>query len=382
MKSRARLGAAKATLKSKKVKASRVAQYLADSKHMGDEPDFNGRPVSGLELLAAYNWYNYMCSKSDARQYLEEYLKSSGMKSELQALKRVPDAWVNLQAGWMARLMVRGAVVDKHAFDRRLQETLDKEDTKAAVEQEPVQEKPDRVPVTVQDRTSERVSDAVGELEETIDRDGWTVDVYDWFTRKQLPPLYARRAADFFKPVADEASEVLKRGADPQLLEGYKRFTKAQLRTRAEFYKKLLVDCERFADVAKKQKAPRKKKPVSVEKKLKAFKYQKESKDFKVASINPEKVIGAQELWTFNTKYKTLNCFKARDAGGLTVKGTSLADYSESDSSGYRLGRKAEDSIAVALKGGKRALSALVKGLTACDLQHRCNENTVLLRAE
>lgn len=382
MKSRARLGAAKATLKTKKVKASKIAQYLADAKHMGDEPDFRGKTVEGLELVAAYNWYNYMCSKSDARQYLEEYLKSSGKKSELQALKRVPDVWVNLQAGWMARLMSRGAVVDQTAFKRRLQETLAKAGTKQDQESEADQPKVQPVRVSVQDRTAEKVSDTIGELEETIDRDGWTVDVYDWLTRKQVPPLYAKKAAEFFKPVAEEAEEVIRRDVAPQLAEGYKRFTKAQLKARAEFYRKLMVDCERFADVAKKQKAPRKKKTVTAEKRLKGLKYQKESKDFKVASVNPEKLLGAQELWTFNTKYKTLHCFRATDAGGLSVKGTSIADYSESSSFGYRLGRKAEDSIAVALKGGKRALSALVKGLKPCDLQHRCNENTILLRAE
>ena len=366
-------------IKTKKVRPSKAAQYLADTKHMGDEPEVRGRSLEGMELLTAFNWYNYMCSRTDAREYVETYLKATGRQGDLRELRRVPDAWVNLQAGWLARMVSRGGLVDRALLDRRIGEMLSRSGSRVDDESEseptPAEKRP-----SVRERVVDKASDVIGELEELIDQQGYTVDVYDWLTKKQVAPMLARRVREFFKPVADEALEVVGRSPDPQLVEGYARYSKAQLRRRSAFYQKLLEDCDRFADVAKKQKAPRKKKPLTTEKVLKNLKFQKESKEFKVVSINPEKIVGAQELWTFNTKYRTLSFFQALDRGGLSVKGTTMVGYDESLSKGYRVGRRTEESVGVILKGGKRAVSKMLEGLKECTLQHRCNENTILLR--
>ena len=110
------------------------------------------------------------------------------------------------------------------------------------------------------------------------------------------------------------------------------------------------------------------------------FRSQKESKEFKVVSINPEKMLGADELVTFNTKYKLLTVFAALDRSGLSVKGTTVTNYDETKSKSYRIGRKTEESVEVALRGGKRAMSKMLDSLKTCNLQHRINENTILLR--
>jgi len=368
-------------IKTKKVRPSKAAQYLADAKHMGDEPDVRGRSLDGMELLAALNWYNYMCSRTDAREYVETYLKANGRTAELRELRRVPDAWINLQAGWYSRMITRGGLVSREVLERRIQEMLSRSGSRVEDEEEPAV-KVVEVKPSVRERVIDKASDVIGELEEVIDQQGYAVDVYDFLTKRQVAPMLARRVREFFKPVCEEAQELIGRDPDPQLVEGYRRFSKAQLRQRAAFYQKLLDDCDRFSDVAKKQKAPRKKKPVSVEKVLKGLKFQRESKEYKVVSISPEKVVGAGELWTFNTKYRTLSFFQAQDRGGLSVKGTTLVGYDESLSKGYRIGRKTEEAVGIILKGGKRAVSKLLEGLKECTLQHRCNENTILLKVE
>ena len=133
--------------------------------------------------------------------------------------------------------------------------------------------------------------------------------------------------------------------------------------------------------MTKKTRAPRKPRPVSVEKKLKSFKYQKEDNTFKIASINPEKVIGAQELWTFNTKYKIVTVFRAIDRGGLQVKGTSIIGYDEKNSASKGCGRKPEEILSKLQNGGKIILRKLMDELkTDKPLQYRINENTILVR--
>ncbi len=374
-------------LKTKKVRTGKVAQQLADIKYMGDEPEVNGKNRSELDILKLLNWYNYMCSRSDARQYIETYLKSKGRTNELRALKNVPDNWVNLQAGWAARIMSRGGLGWESSFELRLRETLDKAGTffEESSEDKKTIEKPKS---NIQDRIADKASDTIGELDELIDKNGWAIDIYDWLTKKQVTPVTARKIRDFFKPIADEAMElnharvISTKNIDKQLIEGYSHLTRTQVRDRAAFYMKLIADCDRFADVAKKQKAPRRKKAIPVEKKLKNLKFQQESKEYKLVSIKPEKIIGASELWTFNTKYRTLSVFYAVHMDGLEVKGTTIENYDVNKSKTYRIGRKTEQHIATALKGAKRIVSKMLEELKTVGLQHRINENTILLRIE
>ena len=384
MARRTMLTAAKG-LKTKKVRTGKVAQQLADIKYMGDEPEVNGKNRSELDILKLLNWYNYMCSRSDARQYIETYLKSKGRTNELRALKNVPDVWINLQAGWTARIITRGGLGWENAFELRLRETLDKAGVSAeeASEVKKTVERPVEKPKpNIQDRIADKASDTIGELDELIDKNGWAIDVYDWLTKKQVTPVTARKIRDFFKPIADEAAELVANKPSSQLMEGYKNLTKTQQKQRAAFYMKLIVDCERFSDVAKKQKTPRRKKVVPVEKKLKGLKFQQESKEYKLVSIKPEKIIGAAELWAFNTKYRTLTVFNSAERSTLDVKGTTIINYNETTSKTYRVGRKTEQHIATALKGAKRAVSKMLEELKTVGLQHRINENTILLRVE
>ncbi len=384
MARRTMLTAAKG-LKTKKVRTGKVAQQLADIKYMGAEPEVNGKNRSELDILKLLNWYNYMCSRSDARQYIETYLKSKGRTNELRALKNVPDVWINLQAGWTARIITRGGLGWESSFELRLRETLDKAGVSAeeASEVKKTAEKPVEKPKpSIQDRIADKASDTIGELDEFIDKNGWSIDVYDWLTKKQVTPVTARKIRDFFKPIADEAVELIANKPNSQLMEGYKNLTKIQQKQRAAFYAKLIDNCERFSDVAKKQKTPRRKKVVPVEKKLKGLKFQQESKEYKLVSIKPERIIGATELWAFNTKYRTLTVFNAAEHSTLDVKGTTMINYDEVKSKTYRVGRKTEQHVATALKGAKRAVSKMLEELKTATLQHRINENTILLRAE
>jgi len=121
---------------------------------------------------------------------------------------------------------------------------------------------------------------------------------------------------------------------------------------------------------------------VSVEKKIKSLKFQKEDATYKIASISPEKVIGAMELWTFNTKYKTFTVLRAIDRGVLQIKGTSIINYDENSSLTRSCGRKnPEEFLKRILDGGKLVLRKVLDELkTEKPLAYRINENTILLR--
>ena len=85
-------------------------------------------------------------------------------------------------------------------------------------------------------------------------------------------------------------------------------------------------------------------KAIPVEKKLARFSYMKESPELKVASHNPVKIIGAKEVWSYNTKYDIVNVFRAQDEKGLSVDGVRISGYNTKTSKGKKV-RKWRDQV-------------------------------------
>lgn len=361
--------------KTKTVRVSKSEQYLVNRKYLGDEPILKGE-YTNTDYANALTWYNYMCTNSEARDYIKDYLKSKGRMIELKTFNRVPDAWIPTTAAWVARIMSRGANVGEETsqfFETRLSECL----KKAEIVVENKEEKQNVI--SVQQRMRERSQDIIGEIEELLDN-GEEFSLYDWLKANEIPAAYSPMIVSYYTPWLAELLEASE-GEDDQLKEAYRNLTKKQLKKRIMFFNKLIEDAERYGSVTKKTRAPRKPRTVSNEKLLKNFKYQKEDKNFKIASINPEKIIGAQELWTFNTKYKTLSVFRALDRGGLKVRGTSIINYDEKNSMTKRTGRKPEEYVDKVLKGGKIILRKIMDELkNGAPLAYRINENTILIK--
>ena len=367
--------ARRAALIAKKTKTPRVSRseaYLINRKYMGDEPEFLGALTEG-EMAIAYNWYNTMADKSDIKEYTETWLKSQKRLEELKKFKAVPDEWVNHTCGAIARMINRGYEVPAHSAEF-LEKTFAYTLTKAKVQAES-----DIPKVSIQDRMRERAHDIIGEIEEMIDA-GEDFSVYDWLKAKEIPATYAPIIASYYAGPLTELIEAYE-GKCPQLKEAYAYMSKKQIGERIKFYHNIVSDADKYAGVAKKTRAPRKPRPVSKEKILKNLKYQKEDNTYKIASVNPEKILGAQELWCFNTKNKVVSVFRALDRGGLSVKGASITGYDESSSCSKGTGRKPEIVLDKIQKSGKIILRKLMDELkTDKPLQVRMNENTVLMK--
>jgi hypothetical protein len=356
-------------------RVSRSEQYIVNYKYLGEEPLFDKVP-SISEYSQALTWYNYMCTNEEARDYLKDYLKSNSRIEELKKLNRVPDSWISTTACWIARMITRGSKMPETSqvfLEIKIKDML----SRAKVE-EPVVET-EAKKLTVKERINEKASDIIGEIEEMIDS-GVKFSLYDWLKSKATPSIYSSIIVKKYTPWLGELLEALG-GNDNQLKEAYRYLSKKQLKELVLFFNSLIEDAERYGAVTKKTRNPRKPRAVSVEKKLKNLKYQKEDKEFKIASVNPEKIIGAQELWTFNTKYKTLTVLRAIDRGGLQIKGTSVLGYDENNSVTKRTGRRPEEYVKKVLEGGKIVLRKLMDELKKeASLAYRINENTILLK--
>ena len=171
-------------------------------------------------------------------------------------------------------------------------------------------------------------------------------------------------------------------GTDPDLKEGYRNYTKPQVRKLLEFYTKIVSDAEQYSANAKKaRKINRKPRVVSVEKVVKNLKFKKTDQEYKLISIEPAQIMAAQELWTFNTRNRMLTVYRAQDAGGLGVKNVKITGYSESTSTSKRL-RKPEEVLQKVLTGGKPTLRTLMDEIKTkpVGFSSRIVADTILLR--
>lgn len=366
----------------KKPRKTRSEVYMVNVKYMGEEPKFKPGPISDIDKSRAYGWYGTMCDTDDAREYLDTFLKSLNRLEDAKKVKRIPDSSFPLTCAWLARMASQGV---KHSektmefFNARVAEAIA---LKAAAEEKkedaPVKEKPN-----IQERIRDRVAELIGDFEEVLDKhlrgELKEFDAYEYCQKTGLPAQHAVKIASYYAPIYEELEEALE-GKDSQLKEAYARCGKNWLKVRIGFLENMLEDLLKYGTNAKKLRVPRKKKPQSVEKKLKNFKYKKEDQEFKLASVPPENIVGAQELWTYNTKYKTLSVFRALDRGGLDVKGASIDKYDEKTSTTRRTGRQAEKIVQGVLGAGKVALRKTMDDLKEAELQSRIGEHTVLLR--
>lgn len=151
-----------------------------------------------------------------------------------------------------------------------------------------------------------------------------------------------------------------------------------------KFYEKIFAACsaiEQKSKVNRKRRVTKKSK--TIESMIKNLKYQKEDQGLMAVSIHPEKIIGAKELWVYNTKTRLFGCYRSLDDTGLSVKGTTLQDISLDNSEFKKVRNPKALMTMIRNKKTKRGYSGAYKKLTTKpqDLTARINANMILLAA-
>ena len=142
-------------------------------------------------------------------------------------------------------------------------------------------------------------------------------------------------------------------------------------------------------DTAKANRKPRKRRRDK-EKMVSKLKFRVNDEKFQLASINPQEIIGASELWVFNIKTRKLGRYVAktidplhqrREGSGLSVKGTTIQSYNEDESIQKTL-RKPEEKLKEFKEAGKIKVKKFLDEINAVDikLNGRINPETILLK--
>jgi len=138
-----------------------------------------------------------------------------------------------------------------------------------------------------------------------------------------------------------------------------------------------------LAQEAKVNRKPKAKKTVPAEKIVAKLKYKKADEPLKLVSINPADILGAKELWTYNTKSRKLGKYIASEFADLGVKGTSIVNFDENKSVQKTL-RKPIDQLKDFKAAGKVALRKFLDDINAVDtkMNGRINEEIMLLKVQ
>ncbi len=384
---------------------------------------------------ASSDWYYQSFKASDLQPHLFQWMLDSKdyTKADVSALKALPGWRLSAILCINAKLLLDGmpnynkkeddywqSLAGTTGTTKPVTEWMTKqikqliEEGSSVVKEKKVEEKKKSnvyVP-TIQERIREQAYMQSEALEEWLE--GWLVDPksfdpkgFDFkkhFQSMNVTQAHARKLKTFYENALDDFKELdryptagqLKKMDETtqdmwaQLKEGYGHFKKADIKNYTIAIESLMAALDFVIDSAKINRKPRKAKPKSATKLVEKLKFCKAYDKYKVASILPDQIIKANELWVFNTKTRKIGKYIAknidpqgqqREGTGLSVKGTTIIGFDETKSIQKTL-RKPDDQLKEFKAAGKVKLRTFLDEIKTTDtkLNGRCNPDTLLLK--
>jgi len=350
----------------------------------------------------AMEYYRLEFSGKDLKPAVVKWMTSIECdKKDIVAFKKTKDNRCNVTMGAIASCLLRGMPAVRADFNdgrdttvwlrKQIVEVIaqgkddvDEDEVKAAEAAKPAVYTP-----SIQDRVKEAAYRMTEELEDAIE--GFQTDpdsfdpkafkVLNLLKGKQVKAAHARIIKDFYARDLAELEELASGKGDEQLKEGYSHRSKKQVKNLIAFYQEIMMACDMLAQEAKVNRAPRKTKAVSKDKLVAKLKFMKTNEPLKLVSINPIDIIGAGELWIFNTKTRKLGRYVAAEFNTLNVKGTTITNFDEFKSIQKTI-RKPEEKLKEFKAAGKVQLRKFLDDVNATDtkMNGRINEETILLK--
>ena len=383
---------------------------------------------------SARAWYYENYKPADLYPAVWKWMEQNDYtKEQLKQAKAAPSHELSITAGITAKLLMNGMPDYNEKHDKyweslpgtmgntapatkflkaRVERAIQAGTSIVEQKKEVEKEKANVYVPTIQERIRDQARLQAEALEEWLDgfiSDKKTFDPkgFDFekhFQATGVTQAHARKLRGFYENELDDFKELerfptagqLKKMSEheqdmwAQLKEGYAHLKKADIKAFTTAIEELMTALDFVIDTAKATRAPRKAKPKSATKLVEKLKFLKVDEKFKLASVAPEQIIGASELWVFNIKTRKLGKYVAknpdptgmgRDGSGLQVKGTTILGYNEEQSIQKTL-RKPTDQLKQFKDSGKVKLRKFLEDIKTTDtkLNGRCNPETVLLK--
>jgi hypothetical protein len=394
-------------------KAGRV--LAPDSKWTGEEPDWHGWekwPVNQFYRTRhrALQFYNYYLDAASMKPMVLAWMKKEGYsQTQINTIKDANPNVLPSTVGKLVRCLERGMPSlhpEAHEYFATLPfheippvpknecTTVKREinaalsilnDVKHASSKELTDKPKIYVPTPLERIKSKVEKDIIATLLDPL-LDAWitnsnaTVNLVSNLRDGKVPTQGCKFILDWLNKVYAEYNGAYSKEC-PQLVEGYNYLSRVDLRKIVKNIDTMIADVNAHAKIKVSMRKTRVKKVKDASKQVARLKYQTNSSEYNVDSINPERVPTAQRLYVFNTKTRQLGVYLAKGSSGFEVKGTSIKGYDESASYTATL-RKPKDVLTALLSSTPKALD---KTLDAVNLKKkaangRFNEHTILLK--
>jgi len=341
----------------------------------GAEPKISAE-LSQIDLTQALSWYSQNRDNKDAFKYATDYFKKKLKVAVPAGIKSQPQTF-----GFVCRIVTNGGILvgkDKEWFDKTINELRGTVDVIKPTKTGNV--------VSIQDHIKRKSSECIGELEGQLDE----IILSDFKSNPapiavmnslEVKGAHIKYIVEHFKMRRAEYDSILITD-DTLIKEAYSNFTKPQLKKLVAYCDQVILVGAQIAGEAVKTRKPRKRKNKTPEQLLSKLQYCKEFADLKLQSIEPKTILGATQLWVYNTKTRKLGCYISEDASGFSVKGTSLTGYSENKSICKTIRVPTMTRMNEVLTAGKVALRSILIDIRAAEgkLTGRINSDTILLR--
>ena len=326
----------------------------------GKEPEWkNHKQTSNYnsEMIGALTWYRNVASPADRKRWLIVWAKRRGDFKESD-IKKLPDEYI-ITSSAVARMVEQGfnfkekditSVKDKiSSLIKRFVVDGDKNKTKP---------KPKKSPRDIAD---EKLSPFYTMYDMYIDGTKKELDTLEnTLNKSQLTELLK-----YYTIQLDDANE------------NKEAYDKASIPDLKKKLGKIIKDIQ-SVQVIKTITKVRKKRVVTKNKQVQKLKYQTDFAEYGVVSINPENIIGANVVLTFNTKNRQLAMYISEC--GISVKGSTLKDFDGDES--YAKTIRNPSKFLAQLTAVKKS-QKLIDGVKAVKktLTGRINKDTIILKA-
>ena len=352
------------------------------------------------QFHSAMAWYRLESSAKELKPKVIDWMGRQGCtKEDISAFKKTKDNRCGMTMGAVAACLIKGMPAVRDEFNdgrdtavwlrARINEVIEQGRDDLDDNDTVVEVKKDVYVPSIQERVREVSLGMTEEIEAAIEAfqtDPETFDpkafkVLNLLKAKQAKAAHARIIRDFYARDLTELLELASGKADEQLKEGYSHRSKKQIKSFIAFLQEIESACNMLMQEAKVNKKPRAKKAVSKDKIIAKLKYKKSDEPLKLVSINPADIIGAQELWIFNSKTRKLGKYVAAEFQELGIKGTTITGFSETKSVQKTL-RKPAEQIKAFKEAGKVVLRKFLEDINAVDtkMNGRINEEIMLLK--
>tara|TARA_Y100001938_G_scaffold150689_1_gene242832 strand:+ start:4050 stop:5162 length:1113 start_codon:yes stop_codon:yes gene_type:complete len=248
--------------------------------------------------------------------------------------------------------------------------------------------KPIKIKISIQDRIKNQVGEYLESLNVETDKFLDNIkkkpkfDIAAWLKNREVKSVQSSMIAEEFEPTLQELNDAYDK-KDEQLVEGYDFLTRPQLKKFRDLIKEIIDTCRQHSKLSKAVRKPRRKKSRTPGQIIKKLQYCEKSDEYGVSSIDPRKIVGANKVVVFNTKYKKLAIFEASPlVDGLSVKGTTIVGFDDKKSREKTV-RKPQEIIKDCATSGIRVINNRYNSLKTKEKvpTGRINKHCVLLQA-